>query len=75
MAAGRSGCAAIDVFGKEPLPANSPLRDPALIDTGRLIPTPHIGYGALQTYETMYRETAENLRAWASGEVIRVLNK
>jgi hypothetical protein len=32
-----------------------------------------VGYGALATYERMYRETAENVRAFASGAPLRVI--
>ena len=67
------GCAALDVFEEEPLPANSPWRDPELIAEGRLILTPHIGYGARATYAQMYRETAECVRAFADGAPIRNL--
>ncbi len=73
LRAGQLGCAAIDVFEEEPLPADSPWRDADLIDTGRLILTPHIGYGARATYARMYRETAECVRAFADGAPIRVL--
>jgi phosphoglycerate dehydrogenase-like enzyme len=73
LRAGRLGSAAIDVFDEEPLPTGSPWRDADLIAQGRLILTPHIGYGALATYERMYRETAEGVRAFASGAPIRVI--
>jgi phosphoglycerate dehydrogenase-like enzyme len=71
---GRLGCAALDVFDSEPLPVDSPMRDSALLDTGRLLLTPHIGYGALATYERMYRETAEDVRSWVRGSPVRVLS-
>jgi phosphoglycerate dehydrogenase-like enzyme len=70
---GRLGNAAIDVFDEEPLPADSPWRDADLIASGKLIATPHVGYGALATYERMYRETAEDVRAFASGAPLRVI--
>jgi phosphoglycerate dehydrogenase-like enzyme len=70
---GRLACAAIDVFDEEPLPADSPWRDADLIGSGRLILTPHVGYGALATYERMYRETAENVVAFARGAALRVI--
>ena len=73
LRAGQLATAAIDVFEEEPLPQNSPWRDADLIASGKLIATPHVGYGALATYERMYRETAENVRAFASGAPLRVI--
>lgn len=73
LRAGQLANAAIDVFEEEPLPADSPWRDADLIGSGRLILTPHVGYGALATYERMYRETAEDVRAFASGAPLRVI--
>jgi phosphoglycerate dehydrogenase-like enzyme len=70
---GRPGQAALDVFDTEPLPGDAPIRDPELIAQGRLLLTPHIGYGSLQTYATMYRETVECLRAWQAGAPVRML--
>ncbi len=70
---GTLACAALDVFDEEPLPDESPWRDTALLDSGRLIITPHIGYGTLDTYEKFYRETAEDVLAFAKGEPIRVI--
>lgn len=69
----RIGCAALDVFEEEPLPDDSPWRDSALMQEGKLLLTPHIGYGARATYARMYRETAECVRAFADGAPIRVL--
>jgi len=71
--AGTLACAALDVFDEEPLPDDSPWRDAALLESGRLIITPHIGYGTLDTYEKFYRETAEDVLAFAKGEPIRVI--
>jgi len=73
LRAGRPGRAALDVFEIEPLPADSPFRDKVLIEDGRLLMTPHIGYGALATYERMYRETAEAVQAWVSDAPVRVI--
>jgi phosphoglycerate dehydrogenase-like enzyme len=73
LRAGRPGAAAVDVYEEEPLDPAAPFRDVELIESGRLLPTPHIGYGALATYELMYRQSAENVRAWASGSPIRTL--
>jgi phosphoglycerate dehydrogenase-like enzyme len=74
LRAGRLGCAALDVYDQEPLPADSPLRDVDLFDSGRLLLTPHIGYGALATYALMYRETAEDVCQWAQNSPIRVIS-
>lgn len=71
LRAGRPGCAAIDVFSEEPLPTDHPLRDRALIEAGRLILTPHIGYVGRQTYETFYTGMVEVIAAWQNGDIIR----
>lgn len=68
---GRPGKAALDVYDIEPLPSDHPLRDTTLIDAGKLLLTPHIGYGARQTYARMYTETVEDIRAWLDGRLIR----
>ncbi|MEO1599924.1 MAG: D-2-hydroxyacid dehydrogenase family protein [Pseudomonadota bacterium] len=73
LRAGRLGAAALDVFDTEPLPLDDPLRDRALIDAGKLILTPHIGYGSRQTYEIFYRQTVEAIAAWKAGNPIREL--
>ncbi|MEL6576060.1 MAG: NAD(P)-dependent oxidoreductase, partial [Pseudomonadota bacterium] len=71
--AGRPGMAAIDVYDEEPVPADHPLRDRALIDAGRLLLTPHIGYVSEQTYRIFYRETVDAIEAWRAGQPIREL--
>jgi phosphoglycerate dehydrogenase-like enzyme len=73
LRAGRPGMAALDVYGQEPVPADAPLRDTALIDSGRLLLTPHIGYAARQTLETMYLQTVECIAAWNAGSPVRVI--
>lgn len=73
LRSGRPGCAAIDVYSEEPLPAEHPLRDRELIDAGRLLLTPHVGYVSRQTYELFYRQTVEAIEAWARGMPIRVI--
>ncbi|MEL6480249.1 MAG: D-2-hydroxyacid dehydrogenase family protein [Pseudomonadota bacterium] len=71
--AGRPGMAAIDVYDEEPVPADHPLRDRALIEDGRLLLTPHIGYVSEQTYRIFYRETVDAIEAWRAGQPIREL--
>lgn len=71
LRAGRPARVALDVFEQEPLPADAAIRDAGLMEAGKLILTPHIGYGALDTYRVMYAQTAENVRAWVEGAPIR----
>lgn len=70
---GRPGMAALDVYDDEPLAPDHPLRDAALIDAGRLLLTPHVGYVSRQTLALFYRETVEDIRAWLDGAPIRVI--
>ena len=61
--------AALDVYAKEPLPRDHPLRE-----TPRTLLTPHLGYVTTGTYEVMYRDAVEDVAAWMRGEPISVLN-
>ena len=70
---GRPAMAALDVYDQEPLPPDHPLRDRDLIDSGRLLLTPHIGYGSLQNYRRMYEETFEAVTAWLAGAPVGVI--
>jgi phosphoglycerate dehydrogenase-like enzyme len=65
--------AGLDVFDVEPLPASHPLRDTALIDAGRLLLTPHIGYVTEPTWRLFYGQTVEAIAAWGAGAPIRAL--
>ena len=72
LAALRKGAiagAALDVYAKEPLPADHPLRE-----APRTLLTPHLGYVSTGTYEVMYRDAVEDIAAWMRGEPVRVLN-
>lgn len=62
--------AALDVYAKEPLPKDHPLRE-----TPRTLLTPHLGYVTTGTYEVMYRDAVEDIAAWIRGEPVRVLNE
>lgn len=73
LAAGRPGAAALDVYDQEPLPPGHPLRARALIDQGRLLATPHLGYATRQTLELFYRQSVEAIAAWRDGAPIRVI--
>ncbi|WGF88499.1 D-2-hydroxyacid dehydrogenase family protein [Marinivivus vitaminiproducens] len=66
---GRIAGAGIDVFDREPLPADHPLR--ALPN---VLLTPHLGYTVRETFEAFYRETVANLEAWLAGAPVNVTN-
>jgi len=60
--------AALDVYDKEPLPENHPLR--ALSHT---VLTPHLGYGVAETWADFYPRSIENALAFLDGKPIRVV--
>jgi phosphoglycerate dehydrogenase-like enzyme len=61
--------AALDVFDREPLPADHPLR--SLPNT---VLTPHQGYCSREVYQQFYRESIDNVLAFLDGAPVRVLN-
>ncbi len=61
--------AALDVYDKEPLPADHPLRA-----APRTLLTPHLGYVTHGTYEVYFREAVEDIAAFLAGDPVRVLN-
>lgn len=67
----RSGriTAALDVYDREPLPAEHPLRD-----LRNVVLTPHVGYGTIETFRSFYRQGVENVLAYLDGMPIRVLD-
>jgi len=72
--AGRPWKAGLDVYDEEPLPNNSPLRNQAMIDDGRLLLSPHLGYVTEQTWRLFYSQTVDAIEAWRADNPIRVLN-
>jgi phosphoglycerate dehydrogenase-like enzyme len=68
LRAGQIGCAALDVYDVEPLPADHPLRT-----APRTVLTPHIGYVTREQYEVFYRDAVEDIEAWAAGSPVRVM--
>jgi phosphoglycerate dehydrogenase-like enzyme len=60
--------AALDVYDREPLQADHPLR--RLPNT---LLSPHLGYGSIATFRDFYRESIENVVAFLEGAPIRVL--
>lgn len=61
--------AALDVFDREPLPADHPLRT-----VPNAVVTPHIGYVSRDLYEVFYRDAVEDIAAWAAGSPVRTLS-
>lgn len=70
LRAGTIGGAGLDVYGVEPLPADSPWRS-----APRTVLTPHLGYVTSKTYTRMYADAVEDIEAYAAGAPIpRVIN-
>jgi D-3-phosphoglycerate dehydrogenase len=63
-----AGHAALDVYDREPLPADHPLRKLQNVTL-----SPHLGYVNDENYRTFYRDTVENVAAWMAGKPIRIL--
>jgi phosphoglycerate dehydrogenase-like enzyme len=61
--------AALDVYDREPLPANHPLRN-----APNTVMTPHLGYGVRETWTEFYRQSLENALAFLDGKPLRVTN-
>ena len=61
--------AALDVYEREPLPADHPLRK---LDNVTL--SPHLGYVHEDNYRIFYSDTVENVAAWMAGKPVRVIN-
>lgn len=66
--AGRLGYAAFDVYDREPLPADDPLRR-----VPNILLTPHIGYVTLEGYRGWYPQIVENITAFLDGKPVRVV--
>ncbi len=68
LEAGRLGYAAFDVYDREPLPADHPLRR-----TPNVLLTPHIGYVTEENYRSSYPQIVENIIAFLDGNPVRVI--
>ena len=62
--------AALDTFDVEPLPKDHPL-----FKTPNTLICPHLGYVIDESYNAFYAGVIENVRAFASGEPVRVINE
>ena len=61
--------AALDVYDREPLPPEHPLRS-----APNCVLTPHLGYCAEEVFAQFYGETVENTLAFLDGKPMRVAN-
>ena len=68
LAAGHLGAVALDVLGQEPPPPDHPLTNPAAPWAGRVLVTPHLAWGTVESRARLRREVAENLAAFLRGE-------
>jgi phosphoglycerate dehydrogenase-like enzyme len=60
--------AALDVYQREPLPADHPL-----IRCPNTVLTPHLGYSVVEVYAEYYQHSVENALAFLDGKPVRVL--
>ena len=60
--------AGLDVFDREPLPADHPFRR-----LSNVVATPHLGYVTEEAYRLFYSQSVENIEAWLAGKPVRAL--
>jgi phosphoglycerate dehydrogenase-like enzyme len=61
--------AGLDVYSKEPLPADAPI-----LKAPNTVLTPHLGYVTRETYEIYFPQALEDIEAWLKGAPIRVID-
>jgi phosphoglycerate dehydrogenase-like enzyme len=61
--------AALDVYDREPLPANHPIRK-----APNTVLAPHLGYCVQETWDGFYPQMIENALAFMDGKPVRVTN-
>ena len=61
--------AALDVYAREPLPVDHPLRSQEHVTLA-----PHLGYVNTDVFGHFYGESVKNIAAWLDGKPINVLN-
>lgn len=70
LASGKVYAAAVDVVSTEPI-----LPDNPLLNAENCIITPHISWAAKEARQRIMDITADNLKAWASGAPVNVVNQ
>lgn len=65
---GTIAAAGLDVYDREPLPADS-----ELLSLPNTVLLPHLGYVSEETLATMYRQCVEDVAAYIAGSPIRVI--
>jgi phosphoglycerate dehydrogenase-like enzyme len=65
---GRIAGAALDVYAREPLPADHHLRS-----TPRVLLTPHLGYVTEETYRVFYAGMVQAIEGWLAGKPVNVI--
>jgi phosphoglycerate dehydrogenase-like enzyme len=68
LEAGTIAGAGLDVFDREPLPVDHPLR--SALNT---VLTPHLGYVTEETYRLFYEQTVEDIEAFFGGRPVRAI--
>ncbi len=68
LQSGHLGGAGLDVLSVEPPPPAHPLTDPRAPWAGRVVITPHIGWGTVEARTRLVAEVTQNLSAFLRGE-------
>jgi len=68
LRSGQLAGAGLDVFDREPLPADHPFRS-----LDNVVVTPHIGYVTEQLFRTVWQRMAQDVTAYLAGSPIRVV--